>query len=165
MGRLFILENGPGQVEADQEEEVWKWWLESSGPASHSYLQRWGEYSNWELMNSRKWRQVTKSLPGLWKDAYLQRGKNVTVKEVHDEDDYTTYVVEIEDGDKFTRYRNLPGYDAKGVVFEEILGIKDYQDYTVVVCQATPIWDTVIRLCRVKGAKVVRTTDGWTFES
>lgn len=161
MGRLSILEDGPDPVVADQ---VYRR-TNHGAPASHVYVQYWGKYSGWTLMSSRKWRRITKSLPGLWEDAYLCRGKNVTVKEVRDEEDYTTYVVEIEDGDRYVRYRNLPGYDAKGVVLEEMLGIDDYQRYTVIVCQATPIWDTVIRLCRKKGVKVTRTDDGWTFES
>ena len=164
MGRLAILEHGPLPVVAEEEGE-WKWWLESSGPPSHAYIQRWGEYSDWELMTSRKWRQITKSLPGLWSDSYLQCGKNITVTEVVNEDDYTVYTVVIEDGDRYVRYRNLPGYSAKGVILEELLGIDDYQNYTVIVCQQTPIWDTVIRICRSKGAKVTRVTDGWTFES
>lgn len=164
MGSLHSLEKGQDPVVADSVEVEWKWWLESSGPPSYSYLQRPGQYSGWELMNSRKYRQVTKSLPGLWSDSYLQCGKNVTVTEV-EKDDYTLYTVIIEDGDRYVRYRNLPGYSAKSVVFEEILGIEDYQNYTTVVCQSTPIWDTVIRLCRKKGAKVTRVTDGWTFES
>lgn len=166
MGNLAVLEVGPDPVVADQAEcAEWKWWLESSGPASHMYVQRWGAYSGWELMNSRKWRQVTKSLPGLWADAYIQRGKNVTVTEVISDDGYTVYTVIVEDGDRYVRCRNMPGYAAKSAIFDELLGIEDYQGYTTIVCQATPIWDTVIRLCRAKGVKVVRTTDGWTFES
>ena len=166
MSSLHSLKDGQDPVVADPavESVEWKWWLESSGPPSHSYLQRPGKYSGWELMNSRKWRQVTKSLPGLWADAYIQRGKNIKVTEVIS-DDYTEYVVEIEDGDRYTRYRNIPGYSAKGIIFDELLGIEDYQRYTTVVCQATPIWDTIIRLCRSKGLTVTRVTDGWTFES
>lgn len=165
MGNLAVLEGGPDQVVADQEEE--KWWLANpDAPASHMYLQYWSKpYSGWELMSSKEWRRITKSLPNLWRDAYLQNGKNITVTEVVRDDDYTVYTVIIEDGDRYVRYRNLPGYSAKGVIFDEILGIENYQFYTTLVCQQTPIWDTVIRICRSKGAKVTRTTDGWTFES
>lgn len=166
MSSLHSLKDGQDPVVADSVEETeWKWWLESSGPPSHSYIQRPGQYSGWELMTSKKWRQVTKSLPGLWRDAYVQRGKNVTVTEVISDDGYTVYTVIVEDGDRYVRCRNMPGYAAKSAIFDELLGIEDYQGYTTIVCQATPIWDTVIRLCRAKGVKVVRVTDGWTFES
>lgn len=165
MGSLAILEKGSLPVVAEETEE--KWWLHSSAPASHMYLQYWDKpYSGYQLMTSKEWRRITKTLPRLWKDAYLQCGKNITVTEVvRAEDDYTVYTVVIEDGDRYVRYRNLPGYSAKSVIFDEILGIENYQFYTTLVCQQTPIWDTVIRICRSKGAKVTRTTDGWTFES
>ena len=166
MGKLSILEGGPLPVVADEEGAEWKWWLNSSAPASHMYLQYWDKpYSGYQLMTSKEWRRITKSLPRLWKDAYIQRGKNITITEVVRDDDYTVYTLVIEDGDRYVRYRNLPGYDAKGTVFDELLGIENYQFYTTLVCQQTPTWDTVIRICRSKGVKVVRTTDGWTFES
>lgn len=166
MSSLHSLKDGPLPVVAEEEEAEWKWWLESSGPPSHSYLQRPGRYSGWELMNSKKWRQVTKSLPGLWADAYIQPGKKLTVKEVVDSDDYFSYNLILEDGEYRVEYlTGVEGYNAKGAVLDEMIGIADYQRYETVVCQRTPIWDTIIRLCRSKGVKVTRVTDGWIFES
>lgn len=161
MGSLHLLE-GPDPVVADQAE--WKWWLESDGPPSHSYIRR-GKRSGWELMNSRKWRKVTKSLPGLWRDAYVKYGKTLTVTEIVAVDDCFSYNLTLEYGERVTYAPEIEGHNAKRAVLFEMIGIPDYQRYETAVCQATPSWDTIIRLCLAKGVTVTRVTAGWIFES